>query len=110
LKKSKHSIEYLGCTIEEFISYFEKKIEYFNNFIATSEIMTWDNIHIDHIKPVSLFNLDDEEEFLDCCHYSNLQPLISTDNLEKHNKWEPVNNNFWLENIKGKENLEIYIP
>ncbi len=72
--------------------------------------MTFNNIHIDHIKPVSKFNLDDEDEFLDCCHYSNLQPLLSTTNLEKHNKWTDENDKYWNEKIKGKEYFEIYIP
>ena len=65
---------------------FEKKIQYFNDFIAADIIMTWENIEIDHIKPVSKFNLDDEEEFLHCCNYSNLQPLLKSHNLEKYNK------------------------
>jgi hypothetical protein len=26
--------------------------------------MNWDNIHLDHIKPVSKFNLEDETELL----------------------------------------------
>ena len=54
-------------------------MKYFNDNIATNELMTWDNIHIDHIKQVSKFNLDDEDEFLNCCHYTNLQPLLSKD-------------------------------
>ncbi len=63
--------------------------------------MTLDNITIDHIKPVSKFNLDDENEFLDCCNYTNIQPLLFTQN---------DNNKYWLENIKNKEYHEIYIP
>ena len=109
LNKLNPAIEYLGCSIDFFIQYFQKKINYFNEYIATNEIMNFDNIHIDHIKPVSLFNLDDEDEFLDCCHYTNLQPLLIRDNLEKSNKWTDDNNIFWKENIKGKEYYEIYI-
>ncbi len=45
------------------------------------EGMTFNNIHIDHIKPVSRFNLQNEDEFLDCCHCTNLQPLLALDNL-----------------------------
>ena len=71
--------------------------------------MTWNNIHIEHIKPVLVFNLDDEDEFLDCCHYSNLQPLLSKDNLEKSNKWNENNEKYWQDNIKDKEYYEIYI-
>jgi hypothetical protein len=109
MNKSKHSIEYLGCSVEEFINFFQKKIEYFNSFMATDILMTWNNIHIDHIKPVSRFNLDDENEFLDCCNYTNLQPLLITDNLEKSNKWNDEKELYWKENIINKEYHEIYI-
>ncbi len=47
-------------------------MKYYNELFENDEIMTWDNTHMDHIKPISRFNLDDEDEFLDCCHYSNL--------------------------------------
>ena len=72
--------------------------------------MTFHNIHIDHIKPVSRFNLQNEDEFLDCCHYTNLQPLLSEDNLIKSNKWNDTKEAFWVANIKGKEYLQIYNP
>jgi hypothetical protein len=84
-------------------------MKYFNDFITSDVIMTWHNTHIDHIKPISKFNLDDVDDFLDCCHYSNLQPLLIKDNLEKHNTWTDENNIYWLENIKGKDYSEIYL-
>jgi len=71
--------------------------------------MTFDNIHIDHIKPISRFNLDDETEFLSCCHYTNLQPLLINANLKKYNKWSEENNKYWIENINKKEYFKIYI-
>ena len=43
--------------------------------------MAFDNIYYDHIKPVSAFNLNNKDELLDCCHYSNLQPLLANDNF-----------------------------
>ena len=108
LTKTKPSIEYLGCSAEYFIEYFKKKMDNFNQF---SEIeMTWDNIHIDHIKPVSSFNLDDEEEFLSCCNYSNMQPLLSEVNLNKSCKWNDEDDVFWNKNIKDKEYYDIYLP
>jgi hypothetical protein len=64
--------------------------------------MTWKNIHLDHIKPVNAFNLDDYNEFLDCCNYTKVQPLLEKDNLIKNNKWSEEDNNFWLENIKDR--------
>lgn len=101
IKKTQHSIEYLGCSIMYFKEYISKKM--------TAE-MTFENIHYDHIKPVSVFNLNDPEELLKCCHYTNFQPLIATENLEKSNKWNHETELFWRENICGKEYNEIYNP
>ena len=72
--------------------------------------MTLNNISIDHIKPISKFNLNDENDFLDCCNYTNIQPLLTITNKEKYNKWTEENNKYWNENIKNKEYYEIYIP
>ena len=59
---------------------------------------------------VSVFDLNDETEFLKCCHYTNFQPLIGVDNMIKFNKWSEKDDQFWKENIEGKEYLPIYIP
>jgi hypothetical protein len=62
--------------------------------------MTFDNIHIDHIKTVSRFNLDDEDELLKCCHFTNLQPLLCKDNLGLYNTRSLKKNDFfWNESI-----------
>ena len=101
LEKTKPSIEYLGCDIIYFKNYIEIKMV---------DGMTWDNIHLDHIKPINAFNLDDHDEFLNCCHYSNFQPLLAADNLSKNSKWNETDNIFWLENITGKEYKPLYKP
>ena len=90
LNKINHSIEYLGCDVETLRKHIQDKM---------TDQMTFDNIHYDHIKPVSCFNLDNEEEFLKCCHFTNLQPLLVKDNLELHNKWTEENEIFWNEHI-----------
>jgi hypothetical protein len=51
--------------------------------------MSWENYgfygwHIDHIIP--LCSAKNEEELKRLCHYTNLQPLWSTDNLSKGSK------------------------
>ena len=105
--KTKSSIEYLGCDAEYFIEYMKKKMDIWNE---TNEVkMNFDNIHIDHIKPISAFNLDDEDQFLDCCNYTNIQPLLVNDNLSKHNKWTDDDDIYWCNNIINKEYLNIYI-
>ena len=45
--------------------------------------MTWDNIHIDHIIPCASFDLSDIEQQRRCFHFSNLQPLLAVENLQK---------------------------
>ena len=100
LEKINHSIEYLGCDTETLKEHFMKKM---------TDKMTFDNIHIDHIKPVSKFDLEDEEELLKCCHFTNLQPLLSKDNLELSSKWTEENEMYWNEHIIYKPDfIEIY--
>jgi hypothetical protein len=53
--------------------------------------MTWENYcfdvwHIDHIKPVSSFDLTLPEEQLKAFNFKNLQPLWAKENLEKGSK------------------------
>ena len=68
------------------------------------------NFYYNYIKPVSVFNLNDEDELLDCCHYTNFQPLLANDNLCKRYKQSDDDEIFWKENICGKEYLSLYIP
>ena len=79
-QKSGSAIDDLGCSINEFKVYMIKQF---------TEGMTWDNYgewHIDHIKPLSSFNLTIESEFKKACHYTNLQPLWAIDNILKSDK------------------------
>lgn len=71
----------LGCTLEEFEQHIESQFE---------EGMTWDNWgkgnecwNLDHIKPLHLFDLEDREEWLEACHYTNIRPLWEIDNLSR---------------------------
>lgn len=83
LKKNKRTIELVGCPIEELKKHLEKNFQ---------KGMTWENRgywgwHIDHIKPVSLFDLRDIEQQKKAFHYTNLQPLWMKDNFSKKNKY-----------------------
>jgi hypothetical protein len=78
--KPDSAIKCLGCSIEELILYIEQR------FVSD---MTWDNYgkwHIDHIIPLSSFDLTDKIQFAAACNYKNLQPLWAEDNLRKSNK------------------------
>ena len=50
-----------------------------------SEIIKLD-YHIDHIIPVSLFNLNDEKDISKCWHYLNLRWLPAKENMSRSNK------------------------
>jgi hypothetical protein len=111
--KKGHSVEYLGCSYEDFHKHIETKINNWNTD-NPDNLMDFTNIHIDHIKPISRFNFTDEEdgaeELLDCCNYTNLQPLLAIDNLSKNNRWTDENEAYWIENIKGNiEYNKVYI-
>ena len=97
LEKINHSIEYLGCDVDTLRIHIKSKM---------TAVMTLDNIHYDHIKPVSRFDLDDEDEFLKCCHFTNLQPLLAADNLRLKNTWTEENEVFWNEHILYKPDFK----
>ena len=90
LEKEKKPIEYLGCTEQEFYDYIKSKL--------TKE-MIHNGFHLDHIKPISKFNFENEDERKQCCHYTNIQPLLAEDNLSKSNKWTQEEEIFWRDNI-----------
>lgn len=78
-EKSGSAVRNLGCTISRLKSHLENQFK---------EGMSWDNWgrkgwHIDHIKPLSSFDLNDSEQLKIACHYTNLQPLWAFDNISK---------------------------
>jgi len=78
--KSGSAVSDLGCSIAALKEHLEKQFQ---------PGMSWDNYgdwHIDHIKPLSSFNLEDREQLLVACNYTNLQPLWAADNIRKGNK------------------------
>jgi hypothetical protein len=71
----------IGCSTQFLKSYLAAKF---------TKSMSWDNHgtvwHIDHIIPLSKFNLKDPLQLAQACHYSNLQPLLCKHNLEKSDR------------------------
>lgn len=80
--KAGSAVEELGCSIEFLKKHLESQFQ---------PGMTWENHgkwHIDHIKPLAKYTLTDKKQFKEACHYTNLQPLWSTDNLTKKDGYE----------------------
>jgi hypothetical protein len=79
--KKGSAVRDLGCSIEDFKWWLEFWFD---------EGMSWGNYgnkagqwSIDHIKPLSKFNLTDRRQVLEVCNYKNLQPMWHRDNLSK---------------------------
>ena len=85
----KHTLDYLGCSLEDLRSHLENQFEKESDRCGYS--ISWENQgewHIDHIKPCASFDLDLEEERHKCFHYTNLQPMWAPDNLSKSDKYD----------------------
>lgn len=78
--KYESTISYLGCNFEFYKKYIEKMFK---------PGMNWENHgkvwHIDHIKPISHFNLN--LELHNAFNYKNTQPLFVLENLSKGNRY-----------------------
>lgn len=84
-------INLLGCTLNQFECFIESKWQ---------TGMTWSNWsltgwHLDHVKPIKEFDLNNPEEIKDCFHYTNIQPLFAKENFEKGDKWDEYCDFFW---------------
>lgn len=75
-------VDLLDCSIQHLREHLESQF---------LEGMSWENYglygwHIDHIIPVTQFDLTDPEQQKACFHWTNLQPLWAADNLRKNNR------------------------
>lgn len=78
--KTGSAVKNLGCSIPEFLAHLESKF---------TTGMSWNNYgkwHIDHIKPLSSYDLTNPEQLILACHYSNLQPLWAAENISKNGR------------------------
>jgi hypothetical protein len=69
-------LELLGCSIEALRAYLAARFE---------PGMSWENYgfttwHIDHVRPLATFDLTNEAQLREACHFSNLRPLWAAEN------------------------------
>jgi len=82
-KKSKHTSEYLGCSRDEYINWL---LYNENNYTLDNYGDVW---HIDHVIPLSKFDLEKEENIELAFNWRNTMPLAANKNLSKNNKILP---------------------
>lgn len=69
------------------------------------EGMSWENWtkegwHIDHVRPIASFDLNDTEQHKTCFNWRNLQPLLGSENLHKLDKYTKENEELWVKRMK----------
>lgn len=103
-KKPKHYIEYLGCSSQE---YFEWILDNNSEFTLDNYGNTW---HIDHVIPISKFDLDDVDSQMVAFNWRNTMPLSSKENLSKNNRIIVKQIEEHLDKLKtyhSKKNIEL---
>jgi hypothetical protein len=78
--KESSSTIYLGCSID-----FFKDWLFYNNVNYNSK-----EYHMDHVVPISLFDLNNQEEIDIAFNWTNIQVLPKKENIEKSNKFNMI--------------------
>jgi hypothetical protein len=78
--KNKNTIEYLDCSIPNYIKWL---LNNESRYTLENRGSEW---HIDHVIPLSHFDLTDEEQQLIAFNWRNTMPLSCVENLKKNNK------------------------
>ena len=92
--KNAKTLKYLGVdSFDTVTQHIQHKMDCYNTQHPDGAQMTFDNIELDHIKPVQRFASEMN-------HYTNLQPLLAAVNRSKSDKWTPEDESFWRANIQ----------
>lgn len=79
------SMDLLGCTGEYLVTYICQLLK--PGMTAENYGSAW---WLDHIKPISAFDLRKSCDRAACFHFSNLQPLTAVENMAKGATWDPA--------------------
>ena len=104
IMKTKNTSEYLGCNINEYL-------EWMTFHTPDFKLETRENIwHIDHVIPLSHFDLSNENDIYIAFNWRNTQPLLANENLKKNNRLDiqQVADHYKkLEEFHTKTNIKI---
>jgi hypothetical protein len=82
LTKVDSTNKYIGCSIDHLYKWLSFLLKMYPE-------MSWDNRdwHIDHVIPISLFDLTKEDQVKIAFNWTNMQPLPKRENLQKSNNF-----------------------
>ena len=96
MTKQSSSINILGIDINLYRKWLE--------FQFTPE-MNWENIEIDHVKPICMFDITKDEELKEAFNWRNTQPLLKRDHLQKGLKFNYLD--YQLQFIKSYQFIKL---
>nr|QBK88752.1 MAG: uncharacterized protein LCMiAC01_04340 [Mimivirus LCMiAC01] len=82
VKRNMTHIQLIGCSSIDLKKYLQSK------FLDNMNYSNYGKWEVDHIKPISLYDLQYLEQIKECFNYKNLQPLWRIDNRKKSNKYQ----------------------
>ena len=94
--KSISTKEILGIDIETYKKWIEWQM---------TPDMTWDNIEIDHVKAICLFDISNDEQLKEAFNWRNTQPLVKKDHQQKGIKFNV--SDYQNQFIKAYQFLEL---
>ena len=97
-RKSKSSIEYLGTSTDDYLDWI---MNYNSEFNLDNYGCVW---HIDHVIPISHFDISQENQQVLAFNWRNTMPLSAKENLKKNNR---INTTQIYEHLKKLEEYHI---
>ena len=94
--KQSSTKEILGIDIDLYRKWLE--------FQFTSE-MNWSNIEVDHIKPICMFDVSDDDQLKEAFSWKNTQPLLKKDHQLKRTKFNFLD--YQLQFIKAYQFIKL---
>ena len=96
MTKQSSSKNILGIEIDLYRKWLE--------FQFTPE-MNWENIEIDHVKPICMFDVTKDEELKEAFNWRNTQPLLKEDHQQKGTKFNLLD--YQLQFIKAYQFIKL---
>lgn len=84
IERNMTHMKLIGCTPMYLKKYWESQ---FKNGMNYDNYGEWE---VDHIKPISVYNLHNILQLKECFNHKNLQPLWKIENIKKSNKYSEL--------------------
>jgi hypothetical protein len=100
-KKTEHLVDYLGCSGKQYLEWLK---------FSNPDFQMSAKWHLDHVIPISEFDLDCSSNHMIAFNWRNTMPLLSHDNLSKNNKIIPaqvIGHMQKLEEFHNQHNIEF---